>query len=190
MSVTLSTSQEFNSCLPNVTFGFAFQIPSSNGLLTALFVFHTNDLPHWVLGLTIFLVIINCLASFQIYAMPVFDQMEAGYVEKHNKPCPQWRRTVYRILFAAIAFLIGVAFPFLSNLGALIGGIALPITLAYPSFMWISVTKTKSNQKTASWYLNWFLGSLGMGLSVVLTIGALWSLIKQGVDLHFFKAAT
>lgn len=120
--------------------------------------------------------------------MPVFDQMEAGYVDKHNKPCPKWRRSGYRILFSGIAFLIAVAFPFLSSLGALIGGIALPITLAYPSFMWISVTKSK--KKNASWYLNWVLGSLGMGLSVVLTIGALWSLIKDGVDFHFFKAAT
>ncbi|KAJ1703072.1 hypothetical protein LUZ63_002851 [Rhynchospora breviuscula] len=164
------------------------KIPSSNGLLAALYAFHMNDIPRPVLGLTILLVIVNCLASFQIYAMPIFDTMEGAYVDKYNKPCPKWLRSGFRILFGGVGFLLAVAFPFLSSLGALIGAIALPLTLAYPSFMWISITKPK--RYGASWYMNWFLGILGMGLSVVLTIGAVWSLIKQGVDLHFFKAAS
>jgi hypothetical protein len=164
------------------------QVPPSNGLLSALVQFHMMDIPRWLLGLTAFLVMMNCLASFQIYAMPIFDIMETGYVNKHNKPCPWWRRSANRIFFSGIGFLISVAFPFLPNLGALIGGVALPITLAYPSFMWISVTKPK--QRNLSWYLNYVLGTIGMGLSVVLTIAALWSLIKQGVDLHFFQAAS
>ncbi|KAH0454941.1 hypothetical protein IEQ34_016865 [Dendrobium chrysotoxum] len=43
------------------------------------------------------------------------------------------------IFFGYVVFLIAVAFPFLSDLAGLLGGIALPVTLAYPCFMWIVI---------------------------------------------------
>ncbi|KAJ3680452.1 hypothetical protein LUZ60_016730 [Juncus effusus] len=180
-------------CLYPIAIGgfwaYGNQIPTNaNGILTALYIFHTMDTSASVLGFLTMLVIINCLTSYQIYAMPIFDTMEAGYVTKHNKPCPRYRRAGYRILFGAISFFLGVAFPFLSQLAGLIGGIALPVTLAYPCFMWISVKKPERFGKM--WWLNWVLGSVGMALSVVLIVGGVWNLVHIGVDLHFFKAAT
>ncbi|KAL0913315.1 hypothetical protein M5K25_016766 [Dendrobium thyrsiflorum] len=160
------------------------QIPS-NGILQALYQFHSRDTSKVVLGLTTLLVVINCLSSFQIYAMPVFDNMEAGYTSKKNKRCPRWLRSCFRALFGAIGFLIAVAFPFLSDLAGLMGGISLPVTLAYPSFMWIIVRKP--NRYSANWYINLVLGVLGMGLSVVLVVGGLWRLIDSGIKFRFFK---
>ncbi|KAG0457005.1 hypothetical protein HPP92_022162 [Vanilla planifolia] len=160
------------------------QIPT-NGILQALYAFHGRDTSQVVLGLTSLLVVINGLSSFQIYAMPMFDNMEAGYTGKKNKPCPWWLRSGFRALFGAISFLIAVAFPFLSDLAGLIGGIALPVTLAYPCFMWIVVKKPARNG--SMWYINWALGCLGMGLSVVLVVGGLWRLIDAGLKLQFFK---
>ncbi|XP_008777808.1 lysine histidine transporter-like 8 [Phoenix dactylifera] len=159
-------------------------IPSS-GILNALYEFHGKDTSRAVLGLTSLLVVINCLSSYQIYAMPVFDNMEAGYTSKKNRPCPRWLRSGFRAFFGAVSFLIAVAFPFLSDLAALTGAVALPVTLAYPCFMWIVMKKPE--RYSATWYINWWLGSLGMGLSVVLVIGGVWQLVKTGLTLHFFK---
>lgn len=160
------------------------QIPQ-NGMLTALYKFHSRDTSSVVLGLTTILVVINCLSSFQIYAMPVFDNMESGYTSKKNKPCPWWLRSGFRTLFGFIAFLIAIAFPFLSDLAGLVGGIALPVTFAYPCFIWVLMKKPE--KYSFMWYLNWGLGSLGMGLSLVLVIGGVWGLIETGVKLRFFK---
>lgn len=160
------------------------QIPQ-NGILTALYTFHSRDTSSVVLGLTTLLVVINCLSSFQIYAMPVFDNMESGYTSKNNKRCPRWLRSGFRALFGAVAFLIAVAFPFLSDMAGLMGGIALPVTLAYPCFMWILVKKPE--KYSVLWYLNWGLGSIGMGLSAVLVIGGVWRIVETGIKFRFFK---
>lgn len=160
------------------------QIPQ-NGILTALYRFHSRDTSRAVLGLTTLLVVINCLSSFQIYAMPAFDNMEAGYTRKKNRPCPRWLRSGSRAFFGSVALLIAVAFPFLGDLAGLIGGIALPVTLAYPCFMWILIKKPE--KYGVMWYLNWGLGSLGMGLSVVLVIGGVWRIVVTGLRLRFLK---
>ncbi|KAM0949772.1 putative amino acid transporter, transmembrane domain-containing protein [Dioscorea sansibarensis] len=159
-------------------------IPSA-GILTALYQFHAQDTSRALLGLTALLVVINCLSSFQIYAMPIFDHMESGYISKHNKPCPRWLRFVFRVFFTAVSFFIGVAFPFLSDLSALFGGISLPVTLAYPCFMWIVIKKPK--RYSAMWYINWSSGIIGMVLSVVLVVGGVWGLVDTGIKLHFFQ---
>ncbi|KAL5984114.1 Lysine histidine transporter-like 8 [Asimina triloba] len=156
-----------------------------NGILTALYQFHSRDTSQAVLGLTSLLVVINCLSSFQIYAMPVFDNMESGYTSKHNKPCPWWLRSGFRAFFGAVSLFIAAAFPFLSSLAGLIGGIALPVTLAYPCFMWIAIKKPE--RYSALWYINWGLGSSGMVLSVLLVAGGVWSILDTGFKLRFFK---
>ncbi|KAK8596783.1 hypothetical protein V6N13_001390 [Hibiscus sabdariffa] len=50
----------------------------SGGILNALYGFHSHDIPRGLLALTFLLVVFNCLSSFQIYSMPVFDSFEAG----------------------------------------------------------------------------------------------------------------
>lgn len=160
------------------------QIPA-NGILTALYQFHGNDTSRAALGFTFLLVVINCLSSFQIYAMPVFDNMEAGYTSKHNKPCPWWLRSGLRAFFGAVSFFIAVAFPFLSSLAGLVGGVALPVTLAYPCFMWLVIKKPK--RYSAIWYINLGLGSLGVVLSILVVAGGVWSIVDQGLKLNFFN---
>ncbi|PKA56031.1 Lysine histidine transporter-like 8 [Apostasia shenzhenica] len=175
-------------CLYPVAIGgfwaYGNKVPPS-GILQALYTFHAGNVPAAILGLTTLLVVINCLSSFQIYAMPIFDKMEAGYTEKKNRPCPRWLRSAFRGFFVALAFLLAVAFPFLSDMAALIGAIALPVTLAYPCFMWVILKKPK--RFSAMWYINWSLGSFGMGLSSVLAAGGLWNLVDTGFRFRFFK---
>ncbi|XP_020084197.1 lysine histidine transporter-like 8 [Ananas comosus] len=159
----------------------------SNGIVSAMHKFHSHDISRGVLGLTTLLIIVNCLSSYQIYAMPPFDNLEAAYMSVANKPCPRWLRSGFRAFFGSLTFFVAVALPFLSELAGLLGGIALPVTLAYPCFMWI-LTK-KPRRYGGMWCTNWFLGSLGMGLSVLLIIGGIWRIVDKGLNLRFFKAA-
>lgn len=137
------------------------------------------------MALTSLLVVINSLSSFQIYAMPVFDNLEFKYTSKKNRPCPQWLRIAFRGLFGCLAFFIAVALPFLPSLAGLIGGVALPITLAYPCLMWIQIKKPQ--KCSTNWYLNWTLGVIGMILSVLVVVGAIWGIVAQGIEIHFFS---
>ncbi|KAL0351676.1 UNVERIFIED_CONTAM: Lysine histidine transporter-like 8 [Sesamum calycinum] len=160
-------------------------IPANGGLLSALDEYHRNDTSRVILGLTSLFVVINCLTSFQIYAMPAFDNLEFRYTSNKNGPCPWWLRTGIRVFYGCLTFFISVALPFLKSLAGLIGGIALPVTLAYPCLMWIRIKKP---QKFSSmWWLNWLLGSLGMILSLLLVFGAIWTIATQGIPIHFFK---
>lgn len=161
-------------------------IPAS-GILKAFYKFHEDDTSRVVIGLLSLLVVINSLSSFQIYAMPVFDNLEFRYVSRKNKPCPRWVRTGLRAFFGSVSFFVSVAIPFLGDLAGLLGGISLPITLAYPCFMWIVFKKPE--KYSAMWYINWVLGSLGMILSVLVVTAWVWSTVVIGFKVRFFKAA-
>ncbi|XP_057728327.1 lysine histidine transporter-like 8 [Arachis stenosperma] len=160
-------------------------IPPDQGMLSALYKFHQHDTSKLIIALTSLLVVINSLSSFQIYAMPVFDNLESRYTIIKNRPCPRWLRMALRGFFGCFAFFIAVALPFLRSLAGLIGGIALPITLAYPCFMWVEIKKPKIY--SINWCLNWTLGILGMVLSVMVVTGAIWSIVAQGIKFHFFN---
>ncbi|KAK9271236.1 hypothetical protein L1049_026826 [Liquidambar formosana] len=155
------------------------------GLLNSMYKYHEHDTAKALIGLISLLVVIHSLTSFQIYAMPVFDNLEFRYTSNMNKPCPWWLRSAIRAFFGCLTFFIAVALPFLQNLAGLIGGIALPVTLAYPCFMWIMIKKPR--KYSAIWLLNWALGCLGMVLSIILVTGAIWSIVIKGVEVRFFK---
>ncbi|KAG9442068.1 hypothetical protein H6P81_017922 [Aristolochia fimbriata] len=176
------------SCLYPIAIGgywaYGNLIPPT-GILTALNIYHLQDTSKAILGLTSLLVVLNCLSTFQIYAMPVYDSMEAGYTSRKNRPCPWWLRAGFRVFFGAVAYLSAIAFPFLSGLAGLVGGIALPVTFAYPCFMWILLKKPMKNG--AMWYINWGLGCLGMALSLLIVAGGVWSVVDSGLKVRFFK---
>ncbi|KAL6963637.1 hypothetical protein U1Q18_034644 [Sarracenia purpurea var. burkii] len=160
-------------------------IPANGGMLSALYAFHGQNAPQFVLGLISFFVIINALCSFQVYGMQMFDDMESKFTTRWKRPCPWWLRVILRAMFGFGCFFIGVAIPFLGSLAGLIGGIALPVTLAYPCFMWLKMKKPKVY--SPMWWLNWGLGVLGMGLSGILIAAGLYVVINTGIKVSFFK---
>ncbi|XP_059643763.1 lysine histidine transporter-like 8 [Cornus florida] len=164
---------------------YGHMIPENGGMLTALYAFHGKDASQFILGLTSLFVIINAVSSFQIYGMPMFDDMESKYTMRMKKPCPWWLRAIFRAMFGYGCFFVAVAIPFLGSLAGLIGGIALPVTLAYPCFMWLKVKKPKVYSPI--WWLNWGLGLLGMGLSAVLIAAGVYVVIDTGIEVSFFK---
>eukprot|EP00257_Ricinus_communis_P027356 XP_025014770.1 lysine histidine transporter-like 8 isoform X3 [Ricinus communis] len=131
------------------------------------------------------LVLANCLSSFQIYAVPVFDNLELRYTSIKNKRCSRRIRTALRLFFGGLAFFVAVAFPFLPSLAAIIGGMALPLTFVYPCFMWISIKKP--DKVSPMWWFNLGLGCLGLVLSVLLVIAAVWNLATKGLHANFFR---
>lgn len=177
------------ACLFPIAIGgywaYGQQIPSNGGMLTALYQFHTVDVSKSVLALTGLFVIINAACSFQIYAMPIFDDMESVYTMKKKKPCPWWLRAAFRAVFGFGIFFGGVALPFVGSIAGLIGGAALPLTLSYPHLMWIKSRKPK--KYGGMWWLNWVLGVLGMFLSVILTVAGLYVVVQTGVKVSFFN---
>jgi hypothetical protein len=163
----------------------SFQIPG-RGLLTAFTQFHKQEVTKFSMGALYVLVILHCLSSFQVYAMPVFDNLELRYTIIKNQKCPRWLRTCLRLMFGGITFFIAVTFPFLPSLAALLGGITLvPVTYAYPCFMWLAIKKPRT--KGVVWFFNLVLGCLGMLLSVLLVAAAIRTLAHKGLHTNFFK---
>ncbi|KAK2989655.1 hypothetical protein RJ640_026891, partial [Escallonia rubra] len=161
------------------------KVAATGGMFSALLKFHGNTMSKFVVGLIYLLVVLNCLSTFQIYAMPVFDNLERGYTNKKNKRCSRWLRSGFRVLFGGLVYFVSVALPFLGSLAALIGGIALPLTFSYPCFMWIAMKKPQ--RSSAMWFLNLGLGCLGILLSVLTVAAAVWNLVSKGLNANFFK---
>ncbi|RWW34150.1 hypothetical protein GW17_00001102 [Ensete ventricosum] len=164
---------------------FDRRVMPAGGILNALYAFHSHDIPRGLLATTFLLVVFNCLSSFQIYSMPVFDSFEAGYTSRTNRPCSVWVRSGFRVFYGFISFFIGVALPFLSSLAGLLGGLTLPVTFAYPCFMWIRIKKPE--RFSFNWYLNWSLGIMGVAFSLAFSMGGVWSMVNSGLKLKFFK---
>ncbi|KAG6648339.1 lysine histidine transporter-like 8 [Carya illinoinensis] len=164
---------------------YGHKIPANGGMLTAIYQYHGRDASQFVLALTSLLIIINAVTSFQIYGMPMFDDMESKYTKRKKKPCPWWLRSVFRVMFGYGCFFVAVAIPFLGSLAGLIGGVAVPVTFAYPCFLWLKIKKPK--KYSMMWWLNWVLGLWGSALSVVLIAAGIYVVIDTGVEVSFFK---
>ncbi|PIA32918.1 hypothetical protein AQUCO_04300103v1, partial [Aquilegia coerulea] len=207
IQATMPTSEKYPSCVPmwrGIKFGYlliAFclfplaiggfwaygnKIPTGvrGGMLYALQTFHKHDTSRFVLTLISLLVLIHCVCSFQIYAMPTLDNLTFVYTSRKKKPCSTWIKVAFRVFFGCLTFFIAVAIPFLRGIAGLIGGIALPLTLAYPCFMWITIKKPK--RFTAMWCINMILGSIGTIASVLVSAGGIYSLVQPGIDVRFF----
>ncbi|PQP94910.1 lysine histidine transporter-like 8 [Prunus yedoensis var. nudiflora] len=155
--------------------------PFSNGaILKAISQFHGHNTSQYVLGLIYIIIVINCLATYQIYGMVVFDNIEIRYTSRKKERCPRWLHIVIRLLFGGLTFFIAVAFPFLGSLSPLIGGFtSVPLTYAYPCFMWIAIKKPRLHG--GMWCTNVALGCFGLFLSLLFVAAAAWNLAVDGL---------
>lgn len=117
--------------------------------------------------------------------MPVFDNLEFKYILVKKRQCSKRIRVGLRLFFGGLVLFIVTAFPFLGKLGPLIGGLTLPLTLAYPCFMYVLIRKLDRN--SLMWWVNVVLGCLGMFFSVVLVGAAVWNLTRNGLRANFFR---
>ncbi|WCJ39965.1 Lysine histidine transporter-like 8 [Euphorbia peplus] len=156
------------------------------GMLQALFAYHGGDTSRFILGLISIFVIINSLSSFQIYGMPVYDDLESMYTKRKKQPCPWWLRAIIRAIFGFMCFFVAVAAPSVGSVAGLIGGLTLPPTLSYPCFMWLKMKKPK--QYSPMWCLNWGLGVFGIALSAAQIAAGVYVFMNTGISkLSFFN---
>ncbi|CAN1276203.1 Lysine histidine transporter-like 8 [Linum perenne] len=200
IQATMPSSEKHPSTVPmwkGVKFAYAFIAMClfplaiggywAYGQLVTLFVYHGQTTSRFILGLTSFFVVVNAVSSFQLYGMQIFDLLESLVVTKLKRACPAWVRASIRTGFAFTCFFFAVALPSLGSLAGLIGGITLPVTVAYPCFMWLKVRKPA--KYSGMWVLNWVLGVFGLGLSGALIAAGVYVVIETGVDVSFFKPA-
>ncbi|CAN0878789.1 Lysine histidine transporter-like 7 [Linum grandiflorum] len=171
--------------------GYGNTVPSNGRLLKVFTNIHNPNTSKPLKSLIYFLILLNCLTSYQIYAMPVFDNLALRFIALKKKPCPKWVRLSTKLFFGGLTFFISVAFPFLPRLAPLIGGIALPLTFAYPCLMWVAMKKKKGESAHRKDYLFWgfnlLVGGLGIGMSVLLVVASIWTLVTKGFHANFFR---
>nr|XP_004292279.2 PREDICTED: lysine histidine transporter-like 8 [Fragaria vesca subsp. vesca]XP_011458072.1 PREDICTED: lysine histidine transporter-like 8 [Fragaria vesca subsp. vesca] len=178
-------------CLFSLALGgyraYGNKVPFANTeVVKAVSQFHAQKISQFVLELLCILVLINCLTTFQIYGMVVFDNFEMKYTIRKKQPCPRWLRIVLRLFVGGFAFFLAVALPFLGRLSPLLGAVtSVPLTYVYPCFMWNSIKKPKP--KGVIWCTNMGLGCLGVVLSVLFVVAAAWDLADKGLVANFFK---
>ncbi|KAK4562063.1 hypothetical protein RGQ29_004788 [Quercus rubra] len=163
------------------------KVPYSGGkgLLTLFSQIHGPNSSKLMMATIYLPILVNCLCTFQVYAMVVFDNLEVRYTSKKNQPCPRWVRTFLRIFYGGLAFFLSVTFPFLGRLAPLVGGATLPLTFAYPCFMWIAMKKPRPNGLV--WFINMGLGCFGIVLTILIVIAAAWTLADNGLKANFYK---
>ena len=71
------------------------------------------------------------------------------------------------------------------KLNTSMGGIAFPLTFAYPCFMWIAMKKPRPNRVV--WSINLVLGCFGIVFSVLIVVAAAWTLSDKGLKADFFQ---
>ena len=102
------------------------------------------------------MLILSVVSSFQLYGMPIFDGIESIYTSRMKQPCPWWFRAISRVTVGFFCFFSATAISFYgSQLQGLSGGFSLPLTLAFPCFMWITIKKPEAY--SPMWGFNWTL---------------------------------
>ena len=157
-----------------------------SGILYSLQAAELSRTARGFLAFTFLFVMFSCLSSFQIFSMPVFDMVEQLYTEKWNKKCSPYIRLFTRSVYVLVVFFVAIAFPFLTSLAGLIGGLnSIPVTFAIPCFMWLKIRRPA--KRSFTWYLNWFLAIFGMIMSGLVTAAGVGVIIQRGIKLEFFK---
>ncbi|CAH9090582.1 unnamed protein product [Cuscuta europaea] len=142
--------------------------------------------PTWLIAMANLFVVVHVIGSYQIYAMPVFDMLEAFLVKKLKFKITWQLRFITRNIYVAITMFIGITFPFFGGLLGFVGGFAFaPTTYFLPCVMWLAVYKPK--KYGLSWITNWICIFLGVVLMVLAPIGGLRNIILQAKDYKFYS---
>ncbi|BBN00446.1 lysine histidine transporter [Marchantia polymorpha subsp. ruderalis] len=157
-----------------------------SGILFSLYHYHVMGASRVLIGMTFLMVALHAVTTYQIYAMQQFDFFEMLQTMRSNRPVPWWLRLLFRSGFVFFNFFAAVALPFISSLAGFLGGISsIPISFAFPCFMWLWIKKP--SVRSFDWYLNWTLGIFGICLSLCVSVSGIWSIVDTGLRLNFFR---
>ncbi|KAH7532382.1 hypothetical protein FEM48_Zijuj04G0013800 [Ziziphus jujuba var. spinosa] len=139
----------FFGALDEVAFAYAGHNVVEDNILISL------EKPAWLIAMANMFVVIHVIGSYQIYAMPVFGMIETILVKKlHFTPSTKLRFIVRNIYVGNTTMLVGIAFPFFSDLLSFFGGFDFaPTTYYLPCIMWHAIKKPR--KYSLSWWINW-----------------------------------
>ncbi|KAH6758569.1 lysine histidine transporter 1 [Perilla frutescens var. frutescens] len=151
-----------------------------SSLLTSLSLYK----PVWLIAMANMFVVVHLIGSYQLYAMPVFDMIEAVLIKK-LKFKPSWyMRFISRNTCVAFTTFIAVTFPFFNALLGFFGGFGFaPTTYFLPSIVWLV---HKPRMFSLSWFASWFCIVFGVVLMIVGPIGGLRQIILQAKTYKFY----
>ncbi|GLT29892.1 hypothetical protein SLA2020_047260 [Shorea laevis] len=142
--------------------------------------------PRWLIAAANLFVVVHVMGSYQVFAMPVFDMVEAFLVMKMNFKPTRLLRFIIRTLYVALTMFLGMSFPFFGGLLSFFGGFAFaPTTYFLPCIVWLAIYKPK--RFSFSWITNWICIILGVLLMVLAPIGALRQIVLQAKDYKFYS---
>ncbi|KAL8489935.1 hypothetical protein ACS0TY_025727 [Phlomoides rotata] len=144
------------------------------------------DKPIWLIAMANLFVVIHFIGSYQIYAMPVFDMIEAVLVKKLRFKPSWYLRFVVRNTYVAFTMFVAVTLPFFNGLLGFFGGFAFaPTTYFLPCIIWLIVKKPEKWSR--SWFINWICIVVGVLLMIVAAIGGLKVIIDEAKDYEFYS---
>ncbi|KAK9104203.1 hypothetical protein Scep_021047 [Stephania cephalantha] len=115
--------------------------------------------PAWLIGVANLFVFVHVVGSYQVFAVPVFDQMETFMVKKMRLKPSLRLRVIGRSLYVGLTMFIGMSFPFFGGLLGFFGGFAFaPTTYFLPCIIWLIIFKPK--RYSLSWFINWVVPSV------------------------------
>ncbi|XP_042036108.1 lysine histidine transporter 1-like isoform X1 [Salvia splendens] len=145
----------------------------------------TLNKPTWLIAMANMFVVIHLVGSYQLYAMPVFDMIEALLIKKLKLKPTWYMRFISRNSYVAFTTFIAITFPFFNALLGFFGGFGFaPTTYFLPCIVWLKVHKPR--MLTFSWLASWFCIIFGVLLMIVGPIGGLRQVIIQAKDYKFY----
>ncbi|XP_044502025.1 lysine histidine transporter 1-like isoform X2 [Mangifera indica] len=142
--------------------------------------------PAWLIAMANLFVVVHVIGSYQIYAMPMFDMLEALFVKKLNFRTSTPLRFIVRNIYVAFTTFVAITFPFFGGLLGFFGGLAfVPTTYILPCMMWLAVKKPQ--KYSLSWWTNRVCIALGICMRIILAIGGFKSIIVKATDHRFYS---
>jgi hypothetical protein len=158
---------------------------NNNDLVQKGNILEFEGFPVWLVATANLMVVVHVIGSYQIYAMPVFDQLETVMVKKLHFTPSTLLRLVTRSAYVAVTIFVGVTFPFFGALLGFFGGFAFaPTTYFLPCIMWLCIYKPKPF--SLSWITNWICIILGVLLMFTASIGGLQQIIVDASSYKFY----
>ncbi|PRQ20722.1 putative amino acid transporter, transmembrane domain-containing protein [Rosa chinensis] len=144
------------------------------------------DKPAWLIAAANFMVFIHVIGSYQIFSMPVFDQIEQYLVENRGFTPGLPLRIIARSLYVAAAGFVAMCIPFFGGLLGLFGGLVFASTSFFmPCIMWIVTQKPKTF--SFHWIFSWISIVIGVLLAVLSPIGGARTIIMAAKTYKLFS---
>ncbi|GFZ03817.1 transmembrane amino acid transporter family protein [Actinidia rufa] len=149
-------------------------------------ILQSLERPAWLIASANMFVVVHVIGSYQVFAQPVFDMVEAFMVMKMNFKPTKTLRFIVRNIYVALTMFVGMTFPFFGGLLSFFGGFAFAPTSYYlPCIIWLIICKPK--RFSLSWCTNWICIILGVLVMVLAPIGALRQIVLQAKDFQFYS---